>query len=353
MEAKQRWREANRVRLRKSDTMRDLVIRVDAGLVTGESSALGCVFSELRTRWEADGASVHVAATRLAQQLDRDACCGTICFERRVRSRYDPVQKHWEPLDDERLLREAVLLVVLTAEQLVAALADGSLRTQIASATAAAPATGVERADETERRFVFVTGVDAHLHRLRTQRNRDYARDIRMRMEQGLNSQAVRVPTGNQLAGDIEDALMGLQLVERYYVVRPADAAEVIECLYAIACDVSIRPYKLLQRDSMLTYQVARTRRGASDSDTFQMMLEQIAITVRYPTFRALSDAYEAADAARRRAATPAGSGPPERNARSAGAHMLANLLVRPTRRPPLIAVHVWTGATAVGATAI
>lgn len=291
---RQRWRDANRIRQRRADTMQDLHLRIDASLVHG---ALAPVMSELREKIEADGAQLHTIAASLTAQTS--PAFGRVAFERKVRSEYDAIQKLWAPLDEEHTLRESTLLHICTAAEFLAAMEDQSLVSRI---QAPLPTVGADVLQDGPPRHVLVLlGLDTHLKQRRTAQNRAYTESIRQRMQSG--GAPLRLPSEESVRAEIDRVLLQLQMLHACHVVRIPALSDAVDWLHSIACDVSIRPYKLLERASTAPIRASRTITGTSNLATFQGMLEQIprctapatyAITAVYPTFRALMEAYAA-----------------------------------------------------------
>lgn len=291
---RQRWREANRIRQRRSDTMRDLIIRLDAEAAQGP---LAPVLPQLREKWESDGATVHISTPSLVQAPNKT---GVVVFERRVRSEYDPVQKLWTPLDEEQVLREATRLHIAAPEALQDLVRRGCLADELVHAVP--PALGPNVHVETPVRHVLVVlGLDAYLKQLRTAQHRAYTEHVRQRVQHGQSSTRLQLPSEDDARAEIDQALLRLQMLHACYVVQIPQVHDAVDYLYSIACDVSIRPYKLLEARRDAPVRASRTITGQSNLATFQAMLEQIprctpaaiyAITERYPTFHSLMAAF-------------------------------------------------------------
>ena len=83
----QRWREANRVRRRRADTMRDLIVHMDTGLA---EELWSDIYVQIRARLQDDEATLRL--------VPRTAPMGRLVFERKVRSTYDlssSCGSHW------------------------------------------------------------------------------------------------------------------------------------------------------------------------------------------------------------------------------------------------------------------
>lgn len=292
---RQRWREANRIRQRRSDTMQDLIIRFDAELA---QDALASVMTPLREKLESDGATIQIEPPSLVRSAKR---FGMIVFERRVRSEYDPIQKLWAPLDEEQILRESTCLHIATSTALLQSINENKLADHIMNATPPALGTDVQ-VDEPARHVLVILGLDTHLQQQRNAKNRAYAEGVRHRMQSGQGAVTLRLPNEEDLRPKIEHALLQLQMLNNCHVVRVPQLNDAVNWLYSIACDVSIRPYKVLETARHFPVRASRTITGHTDLATFQGMLEQIprcnapaiyAITEKYPTFRSLMEAFE------------------------------------------------------------
>ena len=152
----QRWREANRVRRRRADTMRDLIVHMDTGLAEGLWSD---IYVQIRARLQDDEATLRL--------VPRTAPMGRLVFERKVRSTYDPIQQLWEPLADEQIVREPTLVFVAAARHILDTTNDEVLA----------------QMDECEQRILLIMGLESLLRQVRTRQNRDYAHSIRQRMQ--------------------------------------------------------------------------------------------------------------------------------------------------------------------------
>lgn len=274
--------------------MRDLIVRLDAEAAQGP---LAPVLPQLREKWEADGATVYISTPSLVQAPKQT---GVIVFERRVRSEYDPVQKLWTPLDEEQIQRESTRLHIVAPEALQDLVRRGGLAEALLHATP--PALGPNVHVETPVRHVLmVLGLDAYLKQLRTAQHRAYTEHVRQRVQQGQSSTRLQLPSEEDARADIDQALLRLQMLHACYVVQIPQVHDAVDHLYSIACDVSIRPYKLLEGRREAPARASRTITGPSHLATFQAMLEQIprctpaaiyAITERYPTFHSLMEAF-------------------------------------------------------------
>lgn len=250
---RQRWREANRTRHRKSDTMRDLIVQWDTSLFAPNTGLLHKVHHVIHERLTAEAVTIEPREPSLADQLHPDRF-GTVRFKRKVRSRYDPVQKWWEPLDEEICISEPTLVMVAAGEQILGAVKDGSLADRIQMNVPDHPQT---------QRLLLMIGLDAHLRHLRSQANRAFAAGVRQQI-QGQGTASVTIPH-DQASDKIERALLQLQLRHRCHVVRAVTVEEAAEWLYAIASDVSFRPYKYVSLAdpgscSLCLWRVARPR---------------------------------------------------------------------------------------------
>ena len=127
---RQRWREANRKRRSRSDTMRDLIVYLDPTPVDPQTGVLGRFYQQLKTRILGDGAC---CLTCTASPLDHigDKIIGRVMFERKARSKYDPVLQHWEPLEEEQVVQEPTVVFVMTAEQVWDSMTNESLMTSL------------------------------------------------------------------------------------------------------------------------------------------------------------------------------------------------------------------------------
>lgn len=275
--SRQRWREANRVRRRRADTMRDLIVHMDAALMQ-DGGLLQDVYTQVRERLEDDEATVHVVP-----RATDCAMLGSIAFERKVRSTYDPVQHVWEPLEREQVVREPTTVIVMDAKRLVNADGEADIMAELHT-----------HSDAKDQCIVLVLGLDALLKHVRSEQNRAYAERIRQRMD-GHASQ-VHMPHDDTRTR-IEQRVLTLQLVHACHVVQIAKRDEAVEWIHALACDVSIRPYKLLQAEAP----PKRQAKAADDGlPAYRAMLEEIprctthvsaAIVARYPTLMALMQA--------------------------------------------------------------
>ncbi|WFD00907.1 hypothetical protein MYAM1_003663 [Malassezia yamatoensis] len=290
---RQRWRDANRVRQRRSDTMRDLIVHLDGGF---NHDGLDSLIQPLREKLLGDEASVQFSP--FSQSTKK---FGMIVFERRVRSKYDPIQKLWEPLDEEQVQREATCVHVTMPEQLLESIHTNSLVNQIAEAIPPEiqAATHVQKPT---RHTLVIIGLDAYLRQQRSAKNRDYIESVRQRMQHaGAESRPLKLPDKEDVRCKVDHAILQLQMLHGCHVVQVPELDDAILWLHSIACDVSVRPYKLLEvrrkapmRSGSIT--------GRTELSTYQAMLEQIprcappairAITQKYPTFFCLLSTLE------------------------------------------------------------
>lgn len=247
--------------------MRDLIVRMDTGLAEGLWSD---VYVQIRARLQDDEATWRL--------VPRTAPMGRLVFERKVRSTYDPIQQLWEPLADEQIVREPTLVYVAAAQHIFDTTNDELLA----------------QMDECEQRIILIMGLEILLRQVRTRQNRDYAHSIRQRM-QGHASD-VQMPT-EDTRERIEQRLLQLQLVHQCHIVRLERQEEVVEWVHALACDISIRPYKRLQSEAP----PRRVARAADDGlPAYRAMLEEIprctthvssVITAQYPSLVSLVQA--------------------------------------------------------------
>lgn len=294
---RQRWREANRVRQRREDTMQDIIVRVDADL---GRDTLASVMPTLREKLEKDGASVQMVAPSLAQSPNK---FGMIVFERRVRSEYDAIQKLWAPLDEEHIVRESTHLHIASATSLLESIHDDTLVQCIFQAVPPALGSNVS-VDGPPRHILVVLGLESFLRQHRTVQNRAYTESVRQRVQTGQSAGSIRLPTQEDPRAEIDRTLLRLQMLHACHVVCIPQPSDAVEWLHSIACDVSIRPYKLLETARNVPSRASRTITGKTNMATYQAMLQQIprctppviyAITELYPTFRALMEAFEGA----------------------------------------------------------
>ncbi|WFD26356.1 hypothetical protein MNAN1_001337 [Malassezia nana] len=259
---RQRWREANRTRHRKSDTMRDLIVQWDTSLFAPGTGLLCKVHDTIHERLSAEMVTVEPRDISLTERLQSHRF-GIVRFKRKVRSRYDPVQKWWEPLDEETCVSESTIVMVAQGEQVLAAVEDGSLADRIHANTSG---------HDQSQRLLLVIGLEAHLRHLRNQANRAFAAGVRQHIQGQGPVASVTIPS--DLASEkVERALLLLQIQHRCHVVRAATPEEAVEWLYAISSDVSFRPYKLLQSAPMAR---RSTKTSADSKEIYRAMLEEI-----------------------------------------------------------------------------
>ena len=278
---KQRWRDANRVRHRKSDTMQDIIVHMDAQLVERDG-ALHAIAEALKAKLEEGSARIEMHSRPLSVLLSSDDALGSISFERKVRARYDPVQKLWEPLPEERTVKEPVAVMVVTPEQLVQSISDQSLYPRIQN-TCRRVATGME-GTEPLRPLLVVIGLDAFFHKQRISQNRAYAQAIRQRMQQSeqrgppssQTSLAFSQNEDRRLQDEVNRALLNLQLKHRCHIIRIPVSNDAVDWLFSIVCDVSIRPYRVLQHDDAGSAPNRSRATGKSANAMYELMLEQI-----------------------------------------------------------------------------
>lgn len=278
---KQSWREANRVRHRKSDTMQDIIVHMDAQLVE-RGGALHSIAEALRAKLEDGSARIEMHSRPLSVLLASDDTLGSMSFERKVRARYDPVQKLWEPLSEERTVKEPVVVMVITPEQLIQTISDQSLYTRIQN-TCRPVATGME-GTEPLRPLLVVIGLDAFFYKQRISQNRAYAQAIRQRMQQSEQGgpPASQTPLAfsqkedRRLQDDVNRALLDLQLRHRCHIIRIPVPNDAVDGLFSIVCDVSIRPYRALQNENASSAPNRSRATGKSANTMYELMLEQI-----------------------------------------------------------------------------
>ncbi|WFD44968.1 hypothetical protein MPSI1_003643 [Malassezia psittaci] len=291
---RQRWRDANRVRQRRSDTMRDLIVRLDAGF---NHESLEFLVQPLREKLLSDEASVEFSP--LSHSTKK---FGMIVFERRVRSRYDPVQKLWEPLDEEQVQREATCVHVTLPEELLKSIHRNDLVNQIAEAIP--PEIQADtHVQKPARHTLVIIGLDAYLQQQRSAQNRGYIESVRQRMQHaGAEARPLKLPNKDDVRCKVDHAILQLQMLHGCHVVQVPELDDAIRWLHSIACDVSVRPYKLLEVRRKAPKRSGRSITASTEFSTYQAMLEQIprcappairAITQRYPTFSCLLSTLE------------------------------------------------------------
>lgn len=241
---KRSWKEANRIRHRKSDTMGDIVVKVDATLVGGGGALFG-VFADLKTKLEADGAQVSVNETSLSSLLQAERL-GGIRFERTVRALYNEALSVWEPLAVPHVVQDPTLLLVITGEQLIDMHGSERLVERLGDACLEGT-TGEE--SEPCRVLLAIIGLETYLRKQRQSKNRAYTQAMRRRMQDAERYDLAAPLTQLQqddthLQQSVEQALVQLQLRYRYHVTRIPTLPDAVDWLYSIACDVSYRPYK-------------------------------------------------------------------------------------------------------------
>lgn len=220
---RRRWREANRLRHRQADTLQELIMFTDPAILH-ESGELKSVAPELRARLETAGVTV------LATDESEEAF-PSIRFQRRVQANYNPLKRLWEPLAVERIETEHTRLFLASSADLVAAVEDGSLSSRL-------KISGLSE----DRPVLLVLGMDTWLKQQRARDNRAFAAGVRQRME-GRAEVTVQLPSVD-LRDQLDSALLRLQLLDKCHVIHAANAEEAAEWVYAVACDVSFRPYK-------------------------------------------------------------------------------------------------------------
>ena len=289
---RQRWREANRKRRSRSDTMRDLIVYMDPTPVDPQTGVLGRFYQQLKTRILGDGACCLTCTASPLEHIG-DKIIGRVMFERKARSKYDPVLQHWEPLEEEQVVQEPTVVFVMTAEQVWDSMTNESLMTSLKANEPRSTLGPLQR-------FVLVIGLDALFRRVRAKKNRTYAEMIRQRIEGNMTAQ-VQMPD-DQTREHMEQRLLQLQLRHQCHVVRVTQAEEAVEWVYSIACDISIRPYKQLESESV--YHKVNKAASSDGFSAYRAMLEEIprctsnasaAITAKYPTLASLMQAYKQA----------------------------------------------------------
>ena len=249
--------------------MCDLIVQMDLNLFASESDPLYPLLPCLRSRLEGEGVTFCPTPCRYPDKLP------LITFKRRVRSIYDPAQKLWEPLDEERIVLEPMYLWVASAQQVITAIDNDSLQALFV--------TEMDNTAEARQNILLILGLDAWLKSQRTRENRAYAEEVRQRI-QGQSNGSLSVPKDQHR--DVERMLLDLELRYCCHIIRVNTHEELSEWIYSIASDVSFRPYRyvqaltyarLLQYENSARRTNTHTRNGIP---ILQAMLEEIVCHV-------------------------------------------------------------------------
>ena len=312
---KKRFLEVNRLRTSKSETMRELIVELDRTLFSAGQPLAGCQDS-IQARFEEQGASVELCDRVVAPPLVR--------YRRKVKAEWNRDRRHWVPLDQEQVKREAMAIVYMDAKDIVQLVADGGGEADGLESwygdmqrRLLAMNRGTEPNDEQAQVFLICQGLVKYYSRLRANENRAYTARIRKQLAENESASTAAAtataPHGKGNAADVNDAiptqavversLLQLKLIHRCYVIHAASLVDGVEWLHQLTSDLSLKPYKSL-RDTHLSFAVdtGRNTTASSSAAIYTMMLQQIprvtpaiskSITTLYPSLRALITAYE------------------------------------------------------------
>lgn len=239
MEERKRWNKANKLRVSKSETVRDMIVVMDESLVMPDGP-LASVADTLRTRLQEKGATFSTGP----------ACNPPLIqWRRKVRARLDASGQSWVPLPREEIDEEKTVLLYLTAKELVQHAQDKTLLTMVQTLR--------DGLSPTHQIFIMVRGLDAHFRKQQNAANRAYTAAVRNSLlEEGAEGpKDGTMPSSVAGAGaapqpgtmskeQIETELIRLKVAERCFVVQVSGLVDAVEWILSVTADISIRPYK-------------------------------------------------------------------------------------------------------------
>lgn len=308
-EERKRWKEANRLRSSKTETMKEMFVDMDSGLFAPGQPLATCKNS-IKARLEEEGAAqVCFKDTIISPPLIR--------FRRKVKAVWNTDRRHWMPLDREEIVDESTTIVYVDAKEIVDLVASKGLVVWYDDLRKRLLRSVPPSAEKDFQIFLVVQGLIKYYAKIKANENRVYAARIRNQLAQEAGGAAVepveaessravsksKAPAAAAAPQDeVERALLQLKFLHRCYVIHVGALIDGVEWIHQLTSDISIRPYKAL-RDSHLTFSVDSRNTTANDnSEIWSMMLQQIprvtasiaaSITTVYPTLPSLVKAYK------------------------------------------------------------
>ncbi|KAF3903730.1 hypothetical protein AA313_de0209978 [Arthrobotrys entomopaga] len=165
----------------------------------------------------------------------------------------------------------------------------------------------IKRAYPTCKPIILIEGLAKLVAKNKSNQSRAYAAQVRNRMREGGREEIVRVDKAAQAVDEdnIEDALLGLQVVHRCLVFQTPDYMGTAESISSYTQHISQVPYKLakatLNNSTNFCMDVGQVTSGKTVEDTYNRMLQCVhmstagvagAIQGEYPSMQKLFKAF-------------------------------------------------------------
>lgn len=243
------FKEANRLRTSKTDTVREIRARISPDLEIG-GSPLFAALTALREKFDENGSSIESSASASAGTTP-----GLITFERNTISAYDPLKKSFIPLPPSQQgwkTESAALIIVkaaIIADQIMSSphgqcdsLSDwySDLKARISISH-----------PEVNQIFLIISDLKGYYSKQTRQTNKEFTARARAAME-GKEVPVDALPENPKIARgvanpereEIERQLLRLQMKEKCFLVQVNTKSEMEDWIWNLAADLAIRPYK-------------------------------------------------------------------------------------------------------------
>ncbi|RXK37718.1 hypothetical protein M231_04967 [Tremella mesenterica] len=298
--------DANRLRTSKRDTVREVHLYLSSDLALPTSPIAGAL-PEIRARLTENNSALHTLSE------ENSPAPGIVRFKRHVTSSYDHTAKRFVPLDIPRWEWETTTLIIVTAETIVDRLPPlSSMQGTAEILTGDSLVDWISDMrlclgmDMTHQLFLVIKDLWKYCAKTKTLANREFTAAARAGLEGG--SRDGNGPgdwKGRPSKERIEMELLKLQLSQKCFVVHVEKTEDIEDWIFNLACDIAIRPYKLISKSHLNFCPPDGIRKSSEPVGILELMLQQVqgitpsaaaGIAVEYPTFRHLMRAYDRAE---------------------------------------------------------
>ncbi|KAL9938579.1 hypothetical protein V8E36_002298 [Tilletia maclaganii] len=348
MATKKDWTDANKLRRSKSETIREMVVDIDAALTapafttpSGSNATVstsddhperhfagalhGAGIKALEARLLEEGASLNIlgqSTTGRAPSSTRPLSHAlgistplpdfpSIRLRRKIKARLDVEHRIWVPLAAPTMQHEPSAIFVLSAPEVLEHLSrgEGSLAQMIPRARANLASSGGVAHSAAFQLFFVVIGLQVHFHKVQQKNDQDYRKEVQQRLarrdlddgaaEEGtaLTSSRRKKQTVQEMYAHVDQEAAELELLRLtmehgVYVIHSKSLIDAVESIVDIVGEVGIRPYKMIANSHLpFCTDSIKIRTAAGEANTYNAMLQQIP-RVTEPAARAVQAHY-------------------------------------------------------------
>ncbi|KAL1407069.1 hypothetical protein Q8F55_006482 [Vanrija albida] len=287
--------DVNKLRISKTDALRDIEVHLAHDLSLPSAPIAGAL-PEIEARLAASNSAIHT----LSQT--ETVVGATIRFLRHVRAEWDKDTKRYIPLDQERTEWDPTVVLVCSADDVVDFVAEGdnALIEWLADLRLTL------RLKKEDQVILLVRGLDKYHAKTKSLAERAFRDAARAGLSGDQSGPSSILATHGRVDKSVVEAeLLRAQLEEMVFVVQVEKTEEIEDWVFNLACDVAVRPFKLLSKSHLPFSAPDHPRKATEPVETLELMLQEVqgltwsaagSIAIRFPSFRHLMEAYEEAE---------------------------------------------------------